>query len=126
VGRVDDVEDHVRGPGQEIIAGLQFRGIDGGQGVNPGQVHAGDFFPLKHHLADVYFTVVPGSWRPWLIAAETIKIVHLIRLADELFFETFELGGRGQWPGASYSSCPRALRRGTYFFAQAPAWALEC
>ena len=73
-GGVDDVDDDVGFPRQQVVPGFPFRRVDGGEGIDPGQVHAGEFVPFEHHPADGVFHRGAGKVGDrGLVAAEVIE-----------------------------------------------------
>ena len=85
-GGVDDIDDDVGFPRQQVVAGFQFRRVGGGEGIDPGQVHAGEFFSFKHHLADGIFHRGAGKIGDrGLVAAKIVEngALTAIGLADE-------------------------------------------
>jgi hypothetical protein len=83
---VDDVDNDLRLFLKEVISGLQFCLIGGSEGIDPGQVHAGELPPCQNHLA--YRVVDSGAGKIGdigLVAAEIIeyRTFAAIGLADE-------------------------------------------
>ena len=85
-GGVDDVDDDVGFPRQQVVPGFPLRRVDGGEGIDPGQVHAGEFLAFEHHLADGEFHRGAGKVGDCgLVTAEVIEngALAAIGLADE-------------------------------------------
>ncbi len=72
--------------GKQVIPGLQFRRVGGGEGINPGQIHAGELPAFEHHLADGIFHRGPRKIGDrGLVAGKIIKngALAAVGLSDE-------------------------------------------
>ena len=85
--------------GLDLAFGFPFRRVNGGEGIDPGQVHAGEFFCFEHHLADGVFHRGAGKVGDRsFVAAEVIEngALTAIGLADEG-------NNHGELPGSGIS-----------------------